>query len=321
MHWLLGFVNGVFEGKSVMRLREMDLNLLVLFDALIKEEHVTRAAQRMDISQSSMSGALAKLRSIFDDPLLVRTQKGLAATPRAKELAVRVEKLLGEIDSLINEHRTFDPLSINITISMIVIDYIDFVVMPKLIQVIQEQAPGLSLQVLNPNPRRLSEIMSTGETDMALTYFPGPPENVRTRHLFNDRLVGIARVDHPIFDTTLSLDRFCQFDHVALEPGEGATMYNEIIDGAIGREGYKRRIALSKPTFIGVPFLVSQTNLIATLPERIAERFIDLAPIRLFEIPLELEPINVVLMWHDRTHTNAVHRWLRERIIEVTSSK
>ena len=95
-------------------------------------------------------------------------------------------------------------------------------------------------------------------------------------------------------------------------------MYNEIIDGAIEREGKRRRVALSKPTFMGVPFLVSQTGLIATLPERIAERFTNFAPIRLFEIPLELEPINVVLMWHDRTHTNAVHKWLRERIIEVT---
>ncbi|MCQ9617913.1 LysR family transcriptional regulator [Paenalcaligenes niemegkensis] len=301
-----------------MRLRDVDLNLLILFDALIKECHVTRAAQRMDISQSSMSGALAKLRTIFDDPLLVRSQKGLVATPRAKELALRVEQLLGEIDSLINEHRTFEPLGINDTISMIVIDYIDFVVIPNLIQVIEERAPGLSLRVLNPNPRRLSEIMSTGEADMALTYFPAPPENVRTRRLFNDRLVGMARADHPIFDQPLDLDRFCQFDHVALEPGEGATMYNEIIDGAIERQGHQRRVALSKPTFMGVPFLVSQTNLIATLPERIAERFTDFAPIRLFEIPLELEPINVVLMWHDRTHTNPVHRWLREQIIEVT---
>lgn len=301
-----------------MRLHDVDLNLLVLFDTLIKECHVTRAALRMGISQSSMSAALAKLRTIFGDPLLVRSQKGLVATPRAKELALRVEGLLGEIDSLINEHREFDPRRLNITISMIVIDYIDFVVMPKLIQVVQERAPGLSLRVLNPNPRRLSEIMSTGEADMALTYFPAPPENVRTRRLFNDRLVGIASANHPIFDGPLNLDRFCEFDHVALEPGEGATMYNEIIDGAIEREGKRRRVALSKPTFMGVPFLVSQTGLIATLPERIAERFTNFAPIRLFEIPLELEPINVVLMWHDRTHTNAVHKWLRERIIEVT---
>ncbi|HLS42499.1 MAG TPA: LysR family transcriptional regulator [Paenalcaligenes sp.] len=301
-----------------MQLRDVDLNLLVLFDALIKECHVTRAALRMGISQSSMSGALGKLRTIFDDPLLVRTQKGLVATPRAKELALRVEALLGEIDNLIHEHKGFDPLHIEITISMIVIDYIDFVVMPKLVQVLQERAPGLSLRVLGPNPRRLSEIMSTGEADMALTYFPAPPENVRTRRLFNDRLVGMARADHPIFDGPLTLERFCQFDHVALEPGEGATMYNEIIDGAIEGAGLQRRVTLSKPTFMGVPFLVSQTNLIATLPERIAERFGDFAPIRLFEIPIELDPINVVLMWHDRTHSNAVHRWLREQIIEIT---
>ncbi len=303
--------------ENAVSLRNVDLNLLVAFDALIRECHVTRAAYRLEISQSSMSLALAKLRDLFHDPLLVKSAKGLIATEKALALLPEVENILRSVDVLVHDQQPFDPAQATETITMIVIDYIDFVVMPHLMLELQKQAPNVSLRVVGPNPRKLGEIMSSGEIDMALTFFPSPPDNVRIRPLFSDRLIGIARAEHELFDRPLSLERFCDFNHVALEPGEGATMYNALIDGAMRSAGVQRRIALSKPTFMGVPFLISQTNLIATIPERIAQRFTDISPIRLFEPPLKLEPINVVLMWHDRTHNNPLHRWLRDQIAQV----
>jgi len=156
---------------------------------------------------------------------------------------------------------------------------------------------------------------------MALTYFPAPPDNVRTRPLFSDRLVGIARAGHALFERPLSLERYCQYAHVAVTPAEGADMYNALIDGAMRNAGCQRRIVLSKPTFMGVPFLIAQSDMIATLPERIAQKFTDLAAIRIFEPPLSLAPINVVLMWHDRTHNNPLHRWLRDLIADVCEHK
>ena len=300
-----------------MRLRDVDLNLLVAFDALMRECHVTRAAYLLGISQSSMSLALAKLRVLFHDQLLVRSGAGLVPTVKARALAPEVQRVLGDIDLLLNDSRPFDPGAVKDTVTMIVIDYIDFVVLPDLIGRLQREAPGLSLRIVGPNPRRLGEIMSKGDVDLALTYFPAPPENVRTRPLFDDRMVSIARKDHPMLAETVSLEAFCAQSHVAIEPAEGARMYNELVDDALRRRGASRRIALSKPTFLGVPFLVASTDLVATLPRLVAERFAHMAPIELFAPPIEVQPIDIVMMWHDRTHNNPLHRWLRELIAEV----
>lgn len=300
-----------------MRLRDVDLNLLVAFDALMHECHVTRAAYRLDMSQSSMSLALSKLRVMFHDPLLVKCHSGLIATEKARSLVPQVQEILRGVDMLLSEQQPFDPAQAQETVTMIVIDYIDFVVMPRLLSELQRLAPRVSLRIVGPNPRRLGEVMSNGEIDLALSYFPEPPDSIRTRPLFSDRLVGIARADHPLFERPLSLDRFCDFDHIAIEPAEGATMYNALVDNAMQKAGRQRRVALSKPTFLGVPFIVAQTDLVATLPERVAQRFTDLAPIRIFEPPLALDAINVVQMWHDRTHNNPLHRWLRGLIDQV----
>jgi len=306
---------------ATVNLKGTDLNLLVAFDALMRECHVTRAAYRLDISQSSMSLALSKLRVMFHDPLLVKSTKGLVPTERARYLMPQIEEILRSLDMLVNEQQPFDPALAQETVTMIVIDYIDFVVMQHLMDELQRHAPNLGLSIVGPNPRRIAEVMSSGEIDMALTYFPAPPDSVRTRPLFSDRLVGIARASHPLFERPLSLERYCQYAHVAVKPAEGADMYNALIESAMRNVGHQRRIVLSKPTFMGVPFLIAQSDMIATVPERIAQKFIDLAPIRIFEPPLTLAPINVVLMWHDRTHNNPLHRWLRDMIADVCTNR
>jgi DNA-binding transcriptional LysR family regulator len=300
-----------------VRLHEIDLNLLVAFDALLRECHVTRAAHRLRISQSSMSLALAKLRVLFHDPLLVKAAGGLQPTIKARNLQPQVEEVLRHIDRLVHDQNAFDPAEANETVTMIVIDYIDFVVMPDLMSRLQREASNLALRIVGPNPRRLAEIMANGEIDMALTYFPAPPDSVRTRPLFTDRLVGIARNGHPMLEHGISVDSFCAQAHVAIEPAEGASMYNELVDDALRDLGLARRIALSKTTFLGVPFLVAQTDLVATLPERVAQRFATMAPITLFEPPLKLARLDIVMMWHDRTHNNPLHQWLREVIVDV----
>lgn len=303
-----------------MRLRDIDLNLLVAFDALMRECHVTRAAYRLEISQSSMSLALAKLRTIFQDPLLIKSGSTLQPTVKARNLTPAVEAVLNSIDRLVHDEQPFDPAQAQESVSMIVIDYIDFVVMPSLMSALQKAAPDVRLQIVGPNPRRLGEIMTNGEIDLALSYFPSPPDSIRTRPLFTDRLVGLARQGHPMLRGVPTLDQFCAQRHVAVEPAAGATMYNVLVDAALERHGRKRQVALSKPTFLGVPFVVAQSDLVAMMPERVARRFCALAPVAMFEPPFELERLNITLMWHDRTHNNAFHRWLRGLITQACAS-
>lgn len=299
-----------------MRLRDLDLNLLVALDALLREAHVSRAAARLEMSQSSMSLALSKLRGVFNDPLLVKSGNGLVLTAKAGDLAPRVEEALRHIDGLIHVHDEFDPLHARGTITLIVTDYIDFLLVPLLIKAMAQEAPHVVLRVVGPNPRRLGEVFSSGEVDVSVSYFPNPPASLRGRPLFNDRLVGIARRGHPFLADPTDLDAFCQHGHVTVEPG-AATMYNAQVDEQLERNGRSRRIMLTKPTFLGVPFIVQETDLLSTLPEKVARSFTRFTDIEVFAPPLTLEPLDVVLLWHDRTHTNPLHRWFRELVIAL----
>jgi DNA-binding transcriptional LysR family regulator len=300
-----------------MQLRDIDLNLLSAFTALVAEAHVSRAAQRLGISQSSTSLALAKLRVMFKDPILIKAGNTMAPTERARQLLPLVERVLHDVEALVLDPAPFDPATANDTITIIITDYIDFVVLPTLMVELARLAPGISLKLVGPNPRRIGEVMSTGQADVSITYFPVPPDSVRVRPLFSDRLVAIARNEHPIFSDRITLERFCRHNHIAIEPGEGATMYNALIDDALEKAGVQRRVALSKPTFLGIPFVVAQTDLIATLPERVARQFAEIAPIRIFEPPIALDLINVVLMWHDRTHHHPLHQWFRGLLVDL----
>ena len=140
------------------------------------------------------------------------------------------------------------------------------------------------------------------------------------RPLFRDRLIGIARRGQPFLQGSRDIDTFCAAGHVIIEPG-AATWYNAQVDEQLQIEGRSRRVLLSKPTFLGVPFIVEQTDLLAILPEQAARGFARFTDIELFEPPIELKPFDVVLLWHERTHTSPAHRWFRDLIIELCAGK
>jgi len=296
---------------------DFDLNLLVAFEVLIRERHVTRASTSLNVSQSTMSAALSRLRILFDDPLLVKAGHQLAPTQKAMALLPRVQAVLGMADDLLREEQDFDPGSCTQTVNLVVIDYIDFVVMPRLMAELGECAPRLKLRIAGPNPRHLGDMLRSGQVDGFLSYFPNLPEGVRARPLFSDRLVGVCRAGHPALARGIDVIRFCTLPHIAIEPGEGGSMYNDLVDRALRHHDRRRTIALTKPSFLGVPFVVAQSDLIATLPERVARRFRDLVPIELFELPLEIPAFDVSMIWHDRTHHDAMHKWLRGVIARV----
>jgi DNA-binding transcriptional LysR family regulator len=302
------------------QLKDIDLNLLIAFEVLMRECHVTRASVSLSVSQSTMSAALSKLRTIFADPLLVKAGHQLAPTEKALKLLPRVQNVLQLIDNIVQEDDTFSPTECTQTVNVVVIDYIDFVVMPRLMHELRIRAPQLKLRILGPNPRYLGDLLRSGQVDIFLAYFPELPEAVRTRPLFADRLVGICRKEHEALRLGMDSERFCKLPHISIEPGDGADMYNNLIDDALRAQGLSRSFLLSKPSFLGVPFMVADTDLVATLPERVARHFTKLVPIEMFDLPIESPQFTVSMIWHDRTHHSAVHSWLRDLILRVCQS-
>lgn len=300
-----------------IRLREVDLNLLVCLDALIKDCHISRAAERIGVSQPTMSVALGKLREIFKDPLLVKSGAGLMPTTHALELHGELQEVLRMVERMLQSSPNFVPATATETFSMIMTDYADLLLLPRLVPALEAEAPNVHLKVLGPNPKRLGELLGSGAVDAVVTYFPDPPEHVRTRTLLSDRLVVIARKGHDAFREPMTVGRFSELWHVHVAPGE-AGMYGAIVDNALAQYNVKRQIRLTDPNFLAIPFIVASSDTVACVPYRVASVLSQVAEIEIHEPPLALPSYNIVLMWHERTHRIHSHEWFRRLIVRIT---
>lgn len=293
----------------------VDLALLRAFEALMRECHVTRAAERLDISQSSMSAALARLREIFKDELLIRTGTGLAPTEAARHLLPRVQEALAALDRVTEPAGPFDAARAELTFRLIVIDYIDLLVMPSVLQRLRREAPGVRIQFLQTNPRHFGEMLACGELDLALTYFPNPPDFLKGRDLFSDRFVTLCAAGHPALRQQPDLRQFCALPHVTIEP-DSAQIYNVQIDSALAPHGLRRRVQMIKPSFLALPFVLESSDMVACVPARLARRMKRMAAVDMFDIPLDLPRFDVRMLWHSRTQNSPAHAWFRELVLE-----
>ena len=297
---------------------DYSLRDLRCLDALLRECHVSRAAVRLGMSQPAMSMALARLRDLFGDPLLVRRGNGLAPTDAARALHGRVRGTIREMEDLLEHREAFDPARAERSFTLILTDYIDTILMPPLHARLQEMGARVSLRVVGPDPLRFGQLFSEGAVDLTVSYFPSAPQNLTARTVFTDRMVGVARRGHPVLAGEMTLEAFCALDHVAIEPAE-ASMYRAVLDDALGAVGRTRRIAVSKAGFHGIPYLLEASDLIAALPARLAALFAGNFDLATFEIPLQLAPLDIRMMWHPSTQDSAPHTWLREQVLAVLS--
>lgn len=298
-----------------MKLRDVDLNLLLAFDALMRERHVTRAAERLDISQSSMSVSLAKLRDLLHDEVLVRAGGGLMPTELALAMWPRVQEAVQAIERAFEPAAAFDPATARDSFRMIVIDYLDFLLMPAVMRVIREQAPGLRLEILQPNPHRFGDMLAAGDLDLAISYFPNAPEYLKSRRLFGDRFVGLCGRHHPALAAELDVGAFCALPHVTIEP-DASQIYNVQIDAALEPHGCRRNVRMVKPNFLALPYVLATSDLVACVPARLARRMTGMAPVALFDLPLDLPTFDVRMLWHPRTANAPAHEWLRGVVVE-----
>jgi DNA-binding transcriptional LysR family regulator len=296
-----------------MDIRDVDLNLLVALEALLSERSVTRAAQRLSLSQPAMSAALARLRTLFNDPLLLRTARGMLPTAKGAELAAPVKQVLDEIGRLVRQADAFDPARAELTFTITASDYVEFTILPRLVDHVEARAPGCRLAVRPITFAVLPEQLERGEVDLAVVSATNAPENTRLRPLYPERFVCAVRRGHPRATRQISLDEFCALEHVLISPSGGAFVAQT--DAALAALGRSRSVRLSVPHFLLVPEILSQSDMMAVLPERLARAHAD--RLHIMEVPFELPPFTIAEVWHERTHRDPARTWLRQALAEL----
>ena len=301
-----------------MNLTTFDLNLLKAFDALYAERNVTRAGVRISLSQSAMSGALTRLRELFNDELFVRTPLGMQPTPRAHDLATPIADALRLIGGAIQSD-SFDAATARNAFTIAMTDYAAFVLLPLLLARLSTEAPYVDVHVRGMLARdEATQLLDSGEADLAVGFPVDASTRILMRTLFKEDFVCVARQGHPAFADGAGIEEFAAAQQLMVSP-EGDRQ--GLVDQKLAALGLKRRVALTLPQFLVAPFVIAETDLVATLSSRVARRFAATgAGIAVHKPPLELPSWPLVLMWHRRADTHAAILWLRDLIAEIAAA-
>jgi DNA-binding transcriptional LysR family regulator len=297
----------------------LDLNLLVVLQALLKEHSVTRAAARIGLSQSATSHALGRLREFFQDPILVRTPKGMVPTLRAEELREPLERILRDLDQMI-QPSLFDPATAQGKIHIASSDYSTVVILPIVLKQLTQIAPQVEVECHHWQPD-IIEFFRNGSIDLGLGVIDvSELSDMRAQTLFDEDFVAVVRSNHPILARdNLTLDHYISLSHalITISNFPGNAMINSFkshVDLALAELGLKRRVVLQIPQFLAAPFVVAQTDLILTLPRRIAVLVADTANLAILEIPIQIEKFSYQQIWHERRSYDPLQRWFRDLV-------
>ncbi|NCE91113.1 LysR family transcriptional regulator [Pseudomonas sp. L13] len=289
-----------------------DLNLLITLDVLLAEGSVARAAQRLRLSPSAMSRALARLRAATGDPLLVRAGRGLVPTPRALQLREQVSQLVQDAQAVLRPAHTLDLGAVVRTFTLRTSEEFIERFGPALLARIAQEAPGVRLRFVHKSDKH-SALLRDGGVDLETGVVDvGASPEVLTQALFRDRLVGVVREGHPLSRGPLSAARFAEGQHVYVSRrGQDRGQ----IDDALEAQGLVRQVSIVVAGFNTAIALARGTDLIASVPER----YITVPPrgLHCFELPVTLPPFTVAMLWHPRQDADLAHRWLRTCLREV----
>lgn len=295
-------------------IRNLDLNLLKAFDALMDERSVTRAAQRLILTQPAVSAMLARLRDYFDDPLFVRSQRGMVPTERALTLAGPIKQVLADINRLLQPVH-FEPQTAQMTYTIAATDYALKAVVVPLMAELKKQAPSIRVAVISVNNESLSRQMEQGTVDLALVTPESTPEELHSRALYEEQYVCMMRADHPAaVSGCITLEQFCSLDHILVSNKGG---FWGPTDDALAAINLNRHIGLSVNSFLVLPEILRITDMIAVVPRRLAGRHDNLV---ILDAPLEIQGFTKSMAWHERAHRDPAHRWIRSLCLEVSQS-
>ena len=295
-------------------IKALDLNLLRIFDALLRTNSASQAAKLVGLSQPAISAGLSKLRWHLDDPLFVRSSKTMYPTPRAIALRSTVERIMRDIESAFLGERTFDPMFDSFSCRISVDDYIGLTMVPHWIREMSVRAPNVRMEFVFAETPAPHAALVQGDIDLAIRVTPHQGAGIFRRKLLDESFTTVVRNGHPLAQQ-MSLKNFVASRHILVSPYGGLS---GTVDTALSEIGLTREVVAAVPHFSTAPFTLVETDLVATMPTRLAKMFCDYLPLTMLPPPLELPGFSMFLIWHERTHHDSAHGWLRETV--VTSS-
>lgn len=301
-----------------MRQKPFDLNLLIALDALIEESSVSRAAERLGITQPGMSHALGKLRNRLGDPLLVRNAQDMELTPFAREIAKPLKVILSDAERLLSTNASFVPEQCTLQFNLLLEDAVQSAIGAQLYLELTRLAPKARLHLVRD--ASISD-MGRGLIDLMLWHRPPEPP-FHHQQVLSTPYVTIARTGHPVLQQGMSLQRYVQCQHAAIEFDDNAgSDVEHHIDGALSERGLERKVAIILSSFIAAIRVVERTDLIATIPSMLVDKYVPDAQLEVYEQPIGLEPIPIYLIWHQRTHHNPAYLWLRNVVARLVRAE
>jgi DNA-binding transcriptional LysR family regulator len=307
----VGPMNGPPTPRGTERLAALDLNLLLALSVLLEEGSVTAAARRLGLTQSAVSHKLARLREQLGDELLVRGARGTEPTLRARALRQPLAEAIDALERALGQGPSFDPARARRSFVVASTGYCEFVTLPPIMRLLRREAPGVELIIrqLSSQPERL---VSAGEVDLAIATLTDDAPGVIRRKLFSDRFVCLVREGHPdLRRGALDLPAYLRLPHALVAP-RGHRRGR--VDTALERKGLRRQVVLFVPDFFAVARVIAETDLVLTIPARIAQALQSMLSLRLVPPPLDLPPFDTHLAWHERHQHDPAHLWLRRTV-------
>lgn len=301
---------------TVIVARSIDLNLLPVLVTIYEHGSVSAAAQHLGMSQSAVSTALAKLRDKYGDPLFHRVGHGMQATARMRGLIEPLREALSRVDGTLTSEVGFNPRTTQHTFTIAMTDLGEMVFMPKILRRIRQQAPRASVRSVAASASQIARGLENGEIDLAVGYFPDLREkSFLEKHLFFHHFVCLLRANHPITATTLSLAQFLSLEHAVVY---GAGRSYEIFERFLRSKKIHRRVVLETPHFMSIPFIISQSDLVVTVPHAVG-MFVKSVhmDMRIAQPPMRTPRIDLKQHWHRNFQRDPKSRWLREIVASL----
>jgi LysR family transcriptional regulator, nod-box dependent transcriptional activator len=307
-----------------MQFHRFDLNLLIALDALLREQNITRAAEKVFVSQPAMSAALHRLRDYFDDPLLVRVGRDMELSPRGQSLAEPVREALLLIQATLGTQPSFSAATTQRDFTMIMSEEAVPGLLPAILERVSADAPGIRISIELVSHTALSRL-EYGEADLCLCLdslrlfearaYPDTLRRVRLRPV---RWICAVDRDHPTIGDSITAEQYFSLPHVFGRPNRYAASAEELVRRLLDVD---LRVHIALPSLLHLPLVLRGTRLIATLPERVAQMFAATLPVKTFALPFETPPMHEILLWHKRNDSDPAHAWLRDLVVRLTADQ